>query len=73
MIVQYDSVKDSGMRSANFVLRMLCESSISMEEVVLMFNRLTKAFDKVYNRYPLKVLEPINIDGKTYVFSKILL
>ena len=62
--VQYDFVKDSGTRNSIFLLRMLCERSIEMQQkLFLCFIDYTKAFDKVQQSL-IKILDSINIDSK---------
>ena len=63
--VEYGFVKDSGTRNSIFILRMLCERSIEMQQkLFLCFIDYTKAFNKVQHQSLIQILDSINIDGK---------
>ena len=63
--LQYGFVKDVGTRNAIFILRMLCERSIEMQQnLYLCFIDYTKAFDKVKHQNLIEILESLDIDGK---------
>lgn len=62
---QYGFVQNAGTRNAIFVLRMLCERNIEMQQdLYLCFIDYSKAFDKVRHRNLIDILESLDIDGK---------
>jgi len=63
--VQCGFVEDAGTRNAFFMVRMLSERAIEMQNYLYMcFIDYTKAFDKVQHAELLKMLETLDLDGK---------
>ena len=62
---QFGFVLDAGTRNAIFVLRMLSERAIEMQnDLYISFIDYTKAFDKVQHKNLFNLLEGLNLDGK---------
>lgn len=61
---QYSFVKDTERRNAKFMIRMLSERAIQMQDVHLCFIDYTKAFDKVKHKDLFELL------GKLDIFQK---
>ena len=58
-------MKGSGTRNAIFILKMLCERAIQVQEdLYITFLDYKKAFDKVKDKELLKMLQDIGIDNK---------
>lgn len=64
--VQYGFMKGKGTANAIFTIRNLCERSIEVQhDVYLCFIDYSKAFDKVQHEKLFKILDQMDIDGKT--------
>lgn len=62
---QYGFMTDNGTRNAIFVLRMIIERSIEVnQDIYLGFFDYTKAFDKTKHDNLFDILEKLDIDGK---------
>ena len=58
-------VKDSSKWNATFMIRMLSERGIEMQQILLLcFIEYSKAFNSVKHKRLFEILEDIQIDGK---------
>ena len=62
---QFGFVQNAGTRNAIFILRMLSERAIEMQQdIYLCFIDYSKAFDKVKHETLLEMLQSLDMDGK---------
>src|SRR5215469_13529473 len=62
---QYEFINGKGIRNAIFVLRILAEKSLKVnQDLYLCFVDYEKIFDKVKHEDLMKMLERLEIDGK---------